>query len=52
VLLLRGHRLLFIGGGVGVGRAGQGVGGRGDRRVLATFVMLLGVLAWMARGVG
>lgn len=51
-LLVTGQKLLIIVGGVAVWRAVQREVGPGDRRVLATFVVLVGVLAWMARAVG
>ncbi len=50
--LLTGQKLLILVGGVAVWRAVQGEVGPGDGRVLATFVVLVGVLAWMAREVG
>lgn len=49
--LLTGQRLLFIVGAVAVWRAAQREVGPGDRRVLATFVVLVGVLSWLARTV-
>jgi Zn-dependent protease len=46
------QRLLFLVGGVVVWRALQQQVGPGDNRVLATFALLVVVLAWMARGAG
>jgi Zn-dependent protease len=51
-LMLTEQRLLFIVGGVAVWRALQKDAGPGDTRVLATFVMLVIALSWLARGVG
>jgi Zn-dependent protease len=51
-LMLTEQRLLFIVGGVAVWRALQKDAGPGDARVLATFVMLVIALSWLARGVG
>jgi Zn-dependent protease len=45
------QRLLFIVGGVAIWRAMQRQEGPGDRRTLATFVLLVGALAWIARAV-
>ena len=45
------QRLLFIVGGVAVWRAMQREAGPGDRRVLATFVVLVGALSWIAMAV-
>ena len=45
------QRMLFIVGGVAIWRAAQKEVGPGDRRVLATFVMLVVALAWIARAV-
>jgi Zn-dependent protease len=50
--LLTGQKLLIIVGAVAVWRAVQREVGPGSGRVLATFVVLLGALAWMAAGVG
>jgi hypothetical protein len=50
--LLTEQRLLLIVGGVAVWRALQREVGPGDRRVLATFAMLVGALSWLARAVG
>jgi len=50
--LLTGQRLLLIVGGVAVWRALQREVGPGDRRVLATFVILVGALSWLARAIG
>lgn len=50
--LLTGQKLLILVGGVAVWRAVQREVGPGDGRVLATFVVLVGALAWMAAGVG
>ena len=47
-----GQRLLFIVGGVAVWRAAQREVGPGDRRVLATFVILVAALSWIAKAVG
>jgi len=52
MLWLTGQRLLFIVGGVAVWRAVQREVGPGDRRVLATFVVLVVLLSWIAKGVG
>jgi len=52
MLWLTGQRLLFIVGGVAVWRAVQRDVGPGDRRVLATFVLLVVLLSWIAKGVG
>jgi Zn-dependent protease len=49
---LTGQRLLFIVGGVAVWRAAQREVGPGDRRVLATFVVLVAALSWIAKAVG
>jgi Zn-dependent protease len=51
-LMLTEQRLLFIVGGVAVWRSLQQETGPGDTRVLATFVVLVIVLSWLARGVG
>ena len=51
-LMVTEQRLLFIVGGVAVWRALQQETGPGDTRVLATFVMLVVALSWLARGVG
>ena len=45
------QRLLFIVGGVAIWRAMQRQEGPGDRRILATFVLLVGALAWIAKAV-
>jgi Zn-dependent protease len=45
------QRMLFLVGGVAVWRALQQEQGPGDRRTLATFVVLVGALAWIARAV-
>jgi Zn-dependent protease len=50
--LVTGQKLLFIIGAVAVYRAMQRAVGPGDRRVLATFVALVGVLSWIAKAVG
>jgi Zn-dependent protease len=47
-----GQRLLLIVGGVAVWRAAQREVGPGDRRVLATFVILVAALSWIAKAVG
>jgi Zn-dependent protease len=52
MLLVTEQRLLFIVGGVAVWRAFQREPGPGDTRTLATFVVLVVTLAWLARGVG
>jgi hypothetical protein len=52
MLWLTGQRLLFIVGGVAVWRAVQREVGPGDRRILATFVVLVILLSWIAKGVG
>lgn len=51
-LWLTGQRFLLLLGGVAVYRAFQREAGPGDRRVLATFVVLVAALAWLAKGVG
>jgi Zn-dependent protease len=51
-LLLTEQRLLFVVGAVAVWRSFQRDAGPGDTRTLATFVMLIIALAWLARGVG
>jgi len=43
---------LWIVGGVAAWRATQKAVGPGDRRMLATFVLLIVALSWIARGVG
>jgi len=43
--------MLFIVGGVAVWRAMQREAGPGDRRILATFVVLVGALSWIAMAV-
>ena len=50
-LYLTEQRLLFIVGGVAVWRAMQREVGPGDRRILATFVVLVGALSWIAMAV-
>jgi Zn-dependent protease len=50
-LLWTEQRLLFLVGGVAVWRALQRESGPGDRRVLATFVVLVLALAWLGRAV-
>ena len=52
MLWLTSQRLLFIVGGVAVWRALQRDVGPGDRRVLATYVLLVVALSWIAKGVG
>jgi Zn-dependent protease len=52
MLLATEQRLLLIVGGVAVWRAFQRETGPGDTRTLATFVVLVVALAWLARGVG
>jgi len=52
VLMLTEQRLLFIVGGVAAWRASQREAGPGDTGVLATFVVLVIALSWLARGVG
>ncbi|MEP7304005.1 MAG: site-2 protease family protein [Acidobacteriota bacterium] len=51
-LLLTEQRLLLIVGGVAVWRSAQRETGPGDTRVLATFVVLVIALSWLARSVG
>jgi Zn-dependent protease len=51
-LMLTEQRLLFIVGGVAVWRSLQQETGPGNTGVLATFVVLVITLAWLARGVG
>lgn len=51
-LWLTDQRFLFIIAAVAAFRAVQGQSGPGNRRVLATFMMLLGALSWLAKGVG
>jgi Zn-dependent protease len=51
-LLATEQRILFVVGAVAVWRALQQESGPGDTRVLATFVMLIVALSWLARGVG
>jgi Zn-dependent protease len=51
-LLLTEQRLLFVVGAVAVWRSFQQQAGPGDTRTLATFVMLVIALSWLARGVG
>ncbi len=50
--LLTGQKLLIIVGAVAVWRAVQREVGPGSGRVLATFVVLVAALSWMAMGVG
>jgi hypothetical protein len=50
-LLVTEQRLLLLVGGVAVWRALQQDTGPGDSRVLATFIVLVGALSWLARGV-
>ena len=52
MLLATEQRLLLIVGGVAVWRAFQRDAGPGDTRTLATFVVLVIALAWLASGVG
>lgn len=52
MLWITGQRLLFIVGGVAVWRAAQREVGPGDRRVLATFMVLVVLLSWIAKAVG
>jgi Zn-dependent protease len=49
-LWLTEQRFLFLLGGVAAYRALQRESGPGNRRVLATFVVLVGALSWLARG--
>ena len=49
---LRKQRFLFILGAVAVYRALQRESGPGNRRVLATFVVLIAALSLLAKGVG
>jgi len=51
-LLMTGQRLLLVVGGVAVWRAVQQETGPGDSRVLATFIVLVAALSWLARAVG
>jgi len=51
-LLVTEQRLLLIVGGVAIWRALQQETGPGDSRVLATFVVLVAALSWLARAVG
>jgi Zn-dependent protease len=51
-LLVTEQRLLFVVGAVAVWRSFQQEAGPGDTRTLATFVMLVITLSWLARGVG
>ena len=51
-LWLTEQRFLFILGAVAVYRALQNESGPGNRRVLATFVVLIAALSWLAKGVG
>ena len=50
-LWLTGQRLLWIVGGVAAWRATQKVVGPGDRRILATFVLLVLALSWIAKAI-
>jgi hypothetical protein len=50
-LALTGQRMLFLVGGVAVWRAMQRETGPGDRRTLATFIVLLFALSFLARAV-
>ena len=52
MLWLTDQRLLWIVGGVAAWRATQKAVGPGDRRVLATFVLLVVALSWIAKAVG
>jgi Zn-dependent protease len=52
MLWLTGQRLLFIVGGVAVWRSAQKQVGPGNRQILATFVVLVVALAWIAKAVG
>ncbi len=52
MLWLTSQRLLFIVGGVAVWRAAQKKVGPGDSRVLATFIVLVVLLSWIAKAVG
>ena len=45
---LTGHKLLILLAGVAAWRAYRMQPGPGDRRVLATFVVLIGALSWLA----
>jgi Zn-dependent protease len=51
-LIATEQRLLLVVGAVAVWRALQQETGPGDTRVLATFMMLIVALAWLARSVG
>ena len=48
---LTGQKLLWIVGGVAAWRATQKVVGPGDRRILATFVLLVAALSWIAMAI-
>jgi Zn-dependent protease len=52
MLWITGQRLLFIVGGVAVWRAAQREVGPGNRQILATFVVLVVALSWIAKAVG
>jgi Zn-dependent protease len=52
MLLVTEQRLLFVVGAVAVWRSFQREAGPGDTPTLATFVMLVVALSWLARGVG
>ena len=51
-LWLTEQRFLIILGGVAVFRALQREAGPGNRRVLASFVVLVAALSWLAKGIG
>ena len=51
-LAMTEQRLLFLVGAIAVWRAMQQEVGPGNSRVLATFVVLVIALAFLARGVG
>ena len=51
MLWLTGQKLLWIVGGVAAWRATQKVVGPGDRRILATFVLLVAALSWIAMAI-
>lgn len=50
-LLVTGQKILFLVGGVAVWRAMQKEAGPGDRQAIATYVVLVGALSWIARAV-
>ena len=52
MLWITGQRMLFLVGGVAVWRASQKEVGPGNQRVLATFMVLVIALSWIAKAVG